>query len=184
MQDNFYAKDSLKQYKNIVEVGEYTYGQPKILHWGEKATLKIGKFCSIAEGVMIFLGGNHRVDWVTTYPFNVLDEWAAKDIIGHPATKGNVIIGNDVWIGYGATILSGVTIGDGAVIGARAVVTQDIQPYALVVGNPAIMAKKRFNQKKIDQLLKIKWWDWSSEKIKQNVKYLCNTNVDKLLELN
>lgn len=95
-------------------VGRHTYGNPEIIEWGEGATLSIGAFCSIAEGVAIFLGGNHRLDWVTTYPFNYLWECGAG-FQGHPATKGDVVIGNDVWIGRNAAILSGVHIGDGAV---------------------------------------------------------------------
>lgn len=178
----FYTKDLLADYNNIVEVGDFTYGKPKILHWGEKAELKIGKFCSIADEVVIFLGGNHRIDWITTYPFPaIVNDWPeAKDIEGHPTTKGNVIIGNDVWIGYGATILSGVTVGDGAVIGARAVVTKDVDPYSIVTGNPARLIRKRFDEKVIDKLLAIKWWNWPIEKIKKNIKLLCSGDIDNL----
>ncbi len=177
--NDFYTKDLLKGLGKLVEVGDFTYGNPKIMHWGENARLKIGKFCSIAENVVIFLGGNHRHDWVTTYPFPALSQdWPeAKDIVGHPATKGDVIIGNDVWIGYGAVILSGVKIGDGAVIGAMSVVRRDVEPYAIVAGNPAIEIKKRFDEKTIEKLLKLKWWDWSIEKIKKSVKDLCSNNI-------
>src|ERR1035437_8628156 len=94
----FFTKDVLvgRGYK----IGDYTYGSPTVLHWGEAVTLEIGKFCSIADDVTIFLGGNHRIDWVTTYPFNVLPQYfpTGKDISGHPASKGDIIIGNDVWI--------------------------------------------------------------------------------------
>lgn len=142
----FYTKDFLKNFGDLVDIGSYTYGNPRLFHWGEDSKLKIGKFCSIADDVKIFLGGNHRMDWITTYPFSALkEEWPeAKDVKGHPATKGDVVIGNDVWIGYGATILSGVKIGNGAVIGAMAVVSKDVEPYSVVVGNPALEVKKDF----------------------------------------
>jgi len=185
MMENFYTKDKLKNWvgSGILEVGDYTYGSPKILHWGEEAKIKIGKFCSIADEVVIFLGGNHRIDWITTYPFSALSiEWPeASNIVGHPVTKGDVIIGNDVWIGYGATIMSGITIGDGAVIGARSVVTKNVAPYSIFAGNPAKEIKKRFDDKTIEKLLNLKWWDWSIEKIKKNVRVLCSDNFNEIL---
>ncbi len=90
------------------DIGDWTYGDPQVLSWGEGTTLKIGKFCSLAKDVTIMLGGEHRIDWVTTYPFNAIFQ-DATHIIGHPKSKGNVVIGNDVWVGKGALILSGVT---------------------------------------------------------------------------
>jgi acetyltransferase-like isoleucine patch superfamily enzyme len=145
-------------------VGRGTYGEPEVRHWGEPATLKVGSFCSIAVDVTIFLGGNHRIDWITTYPFPVMRE-SAKNIPGHPATKGDVIIGNDVWIAAGATILSGVRIGNGAVIGACSVVTKDVPPYGIVAGNPAKLVRFRFSEEEIATLEKIAWWDWPDAKI-------------------
>lgn len=165
------------------EAGDYTYGQPKIGDFGEGAKLKIGKFCSIADGTVIYIGGNHRVDWVTTYPFPVIhDDWPeAKHITGHPATKGDVIIGNDVWIAYGVIILSGVTIGDGAVVGAGSVITRNVEPYSIVAGNPAKFIKKRFDEETIEKLLQTKWWDWPEEKIRENIEILCSNNLDYLM---
>jgi len=187
MSENFYTKNFLRNEveKGVVSIGDYTYGKPKVLHWGEDAKLKIGKFCSIADEVVIFLGGNHRTDWVTTYPFPVLvSDWPEAGLIkGHPGTKGDVVVGNDVWIGYGATILSGTVIGDGAVIGARSVVTKNVEAYAIVAGNPAREIKKRFNQSQIERLLEIKWWEWSIEKIKKNIKLLCSGDIDNLLNV-
>ena len=167
------------------EIGRGTYciGKPqlKIYTWGEGAVLKMGSFCSIAVGVKIYLGGEHRIDWGTTYPFNRL--WlAAKKVTGHPKTKGDVIIGNDVWIGTEAMIMSGVTIGDGAVIGARALVTCDVPPYGIAVGNPATVIKKRFDEKIISRLLKIKWWDWDDEMIEKTLPLLLNEDIEKFLE--
>lgn len=117
-----------KKYKRY-DIGQYTYGRPKV--FGDEANLKIGKFCSIAMGTTIYLGAEHHMDWITTYPF-----FAKFDEAKHTSntTKGNVIIGNDVWIADGALILSGVTIGDGAVIGARSVVTKNVAPYEIVGG--------------------------------------------------
>jgi acetyltransferase-like isoleucine patch superfamily enzyme len=171
--------------RDDVEIDDYTYGNPTVLSWGEGKKLKIGKFCSIAGGVVIFLGGNHRTDWVTTYPFaEFLGQWPeSRGIEGHPASKGDVVIGNDVWIGSGATIMSGVKIADGAVIAARAVVTKDVEPYAIVAGNPARLIRKRFDDQTIRMLLEIKWWEWSREKIGANVRVLCSENVAKMREL-
>ena len=151
--DEIFTKNLLNGKQFII--GDFTYGKPRVHHWGENATLQIGKFCSIAENVNIYLGGNHRIDWITTYPFSALTQYfpMAKGIVGHPTTKGNVVIGNDVWIGNGATIMSGVTIGDGAVIGTMAVVAKDVKPYEIVVGNPARLIKKRFNDETIAKLL-------------------------------
>ncbi len=182
--ENFYTKDLLKDWGDRVEIGEYTYGKPNILHWGEDARLKVGKFCSIAKDVTIFLGGNHRTDWVTTYPFPAIEDWQeAKEIKGHPATKGDVVIGNDVWIGDGATILSGVNIGDGAVIGTKAVVGKNVSPYSIVAGNPAKEIRKRFDEESINKLLEIKWWNWPIEKTKENINFLCSDDINKFINL-
>lgn len=170
----------------LIEVGDYTYGKPKVLHWDDSTHLHIGKFCSIADGVTILLGGNHRTDWVTTYPFNVLSEPFpnAKTITGHPATKGDIWIGNDVWIGRGVTILSGVHIGDGAVLGTNAVIVKDVEPYSVVVGNPGKTVKKRFDEQVIKALLKIRWWDWDKDKINKEVGLLCSSNIQEFINHN
>lgn len=164
----------------LYEVGEYTYGQPCIHWWGEPARLKIGKFCSLAPGVQIFLGGEHRTDWVTTYPFTAIHSRAAH-IPGHPRTKGDVVIGNDVWIGHEALILSGVTIGDGVVIGARAVVTKNVLPYAIVAGNPAELVRYRFSEIQRTALLRIAWWDWSFAQIREAWPLLLSKNIDAFI---
>lgn len=180
--DNFYTKDLLDdKYKN--NIGDFTYGNPKVMDWDEGARLYIGKFCSIADEVTIFLGGEHRTDWASTYPFSALiSEWPnAVSVEGHPKTKGDVIIGNDVWIGYGSTILSGVKIGNGAVIGAKSVVTKDVEPYSIVAGNPIKFIKNRFSNDSIEKLLKVEWWDWEIEKIKKNISLLCSNNLTSLL---
>lgn len=163
------------------QIGEYTYGSPAIHTFDDQKTkLIIGRFCSIAKGVNIFLNGEHRHDWITTYPFNILFKEQAGHITGHPKSKGDVIIGNDAWIGYKAMILSGVKIGDGAVIGAGAVVSRDVAPYSIVAGNPARHIKFRFDQQQIEKLLKLKWWDWDIDKVLQNVDQLCSNNLSAL----
>jgi acetyltransferase-like isoleucine patch superfamily enzyme len=141
-------------------IGDYTYGEP-IVRFSrfERAVLKIGNYCSIAPGVEIILGLNHRSDWVSTYPFRGGEDRRAADDTDELNTKGDVDIGSDVWIGAGATILSGVTVGDGAVIGARAVVSRDVPPYGIVAGNPARLVRRRFSDDVVDALLRIKWWN-------------------------
>jgi acetyltransferase-like isoleucine patch superfamily enzyme len=170
----------------LYDIGEYTYGSPRILSYGEGARLQIGSYCSIAVEVQIFLGGEHRPDWVTTYPFPPLSgDWPeARGIEGTPATKGDVVIGNDVWIGHGATILSGVTIGDGAVVGAMAVVAKDVPPYAIVVGNPARVVKVRFDEATVARLLEIKWWEWPEARIRENIRLLCSDRIEQFIAEN
>ena len=163
--------------------GKYTYGNPTIHFNNPDATLTIGNFCSIAVNCNIYLGGNHRTDWVTTYPFGHIHQGIFKSFNGkgHPATKGNVIIGNDVWIGGNVTIMSGVTIGDGAVIANNSHVVKDVEPYTLVGGNPAKFIKYRFTPEQIEKLLQIKWWNWDDEKINNILPLLCSSNINEFI---
>lgn len=164
-------------------MGENSYHEPLIVRYpGDKNQVIIGKYCSIASYVKIFVGGEHRMDWISTYPFRVMFELEGKSKDGHPKSKGDVIIGNDVWIGYGTTILSGITIGDGAVIGAESLVTSNIEPYTIAAGNPCTPIRKRFSEEQIKKLLEIKWWDWNVSKVLKNVDLLCDNKIDLFID--
>ena len=180
-----YTKDLLKDQSDKFgyEVGNYSYGNLSVLNYGAGKKLFVGNYCSFGAGVTIFLDGNHRSDWVTTYPFTAIgDTWPeAIGIPGHPQSNGDVRIGSDVWIGQAATIMSGVTIGDGAVISALALVTKDVPPYAVVGGNPAKFLKWRFPENIRNELEAIAWWNWSEQEIKQILPYLVSSDIDMFL---
>lgn len=160
----------------------YSYGSPRVMDWGGGGQLKIGNFCSIAVGVTILIGGEHKTDWVTTYPFgHINQDTFPHHGLGHPSSKGDVVIENDVWIGANATIMSGVTVGSGAVIGACSVVTKDVPPYCIVAGNPARVVKKRFADDQIAALLENPWWERSEEEIRELIPLLCSERVDELI---
>ncbi|MDR7135224.1 acetyltransferase-like isoleucine patch superfamily enzyme [Lysobacter niastensis] len=164
-----------------VSIGRYTYGNATFKLWLEEESVRIGSFCSIADDVLIFGGGEHRPDWVTTYPLRIAFGDPLAGLDGHPATKGPTVIGNDVWIGHGARILSGVVIGDGACIGAGAVVTKPVPAYAVVAGNPAEVKRLRFSPPQVEQLLRIRWWDWPIEAIRDHTPLLCSSDIDAFI---
>ncbi len=195
-----FLKDTLRN-KNI-EVGDNTYysgfyhgehfdelcvryllGDPeslKILRANDTEIdrLIIGKFCCFASGVVIVMGGNqgHNPENITVYPFP--DKLAELKKL-----KGDTVIGNDVWLGTEAMILPGVKIGDGAIIGARALVSKDVEPYNVVVGNPGRVIKQRFSDDEVDKLLKIRWWDWPMKEVFAQQDILCSGNIDLLWEI-
>ena len=190
-----YLKDVVKG-ENI-EVGDYTIyndfvNDPRdfeknnvLYHYpinGDK--LKIGKFCSIACGAkFMFTSGNHSMKSLSTYTFPIFfDEWEldAKNITDALDNKGDIVIGNDVWIGYEAVIMSGVKIGDGAIIGTRAVVTKDVLAYTIVGGVPAKPIRRRFDDETIGKLQKLRWWDWDREKIKQSISAIQSGDIAAL----
>ena len=137
--------------------------------------LIIGNYCSIGSGAVFMMAGNqgHLTDWVSTFPFHFQAN-IFKNSKNPYKKSGDTIVGHDVWIGSEAMIMAGVTIGSGAVIASRAVVTKDVKPYAVVGGNPAEVIKYRFSDDEIEKLLKMKWWDWSEEKVKENMELLCS----------
>lgn len=145
--------------------------------------LIIGKFCSIASDVKFIMnGGNHRTDWFTNYPFPIFGQgWevAMPDDWPH---KGDTVIGNDVWIGYGATLMPGVQVGDGAIIAAQAVVTKSVPPYAVVGGNPAQIIRHRFDEATIEALLELQWWHWEIERITRHLRAICAADLAALCE--
>lgn len=190
--------DKLCFLKNIIKnpnivVGDYTYyddfenvenfEKNVKYHFdftGDK--LIIGKFCMIASGAKFIMNGaNHLTDALSTYPFAIFGKgWeTAMDEKSYP-NKGNSVIGNDVWIGHNATIMAGVKIGDGAIIATNSTVVKDVEPYAIVGGNPASEIKKRFKKATIEKLLELKWWDWDIEKITKNIQNLTDNNIENL----
>lgn len=180
---------------NII-VGDYTYYDDALAptefeknnvlfnypEFGDK--LIIGKFCSIASGTKFIMGSaNHRLGSVTTYPFNVFGgSWQENtpDHMSQLPFKGDIVIGNDVWIGRESIIMPGVKIGDGAIIAAYSVVTKDVEPYSVVGGNPARFIKKRFNDELIELLLEFKWWDLPPEKLVTVLPLLCDFDLEKV----
>lgn len=192
--------DRLCFLKNIVKnpniiVGDYTYYDDfenvenfeKNIKYhfdfvGDK--LIIGKFCMIASDVKFIMNGaNHLTDSMSTYPFAIFGKgWEnAMEGKSYPQ-KGDINIGNDVWIGYNATIMAGVNIGDGAIIAANSIVTKDVEPYTIVGGNPAKKIRKRFSEDIIAKLLKLKWWNWNIDKITKNIQNLTDNKIEKLIE--
>lgn len=174
-----------------VEIGAYTYYSDNkespekfydhIEHHyeflGDK--LIIGKFCAIAEGVKFIMNGaNHRMDGISTYPFNIFGGgWErVTPTVEELPFKGDTVIGNDVWIGQNVTIMPGVKIGDGAIIAANATVVKNVEPYTIYGGNPARFIKKRFSDEIIEFLLKLKWWDWEEEKIFTHLEMLTSAS--------
>ena len=205
MENKIYPRSHDKQIvylKNVISkpnivVGDYTIyndfvNDPRdfeknnvLYHYpinGDK--LIIGKFCSIACGAkFMFTSGNHTLKSLSNYTFPVFfDEWnlPASEIATAWDNKGDIIIGNDVWIGYEAVIMPGVQIGDGAIIGTRAVVTKDVEPYTIVGGVPAKPIRKRFDEATVEKLLKLEWWNWGKEKIQANLSLIRNGKIDEL----
>jgi acetyltransferase-like isoleucine patch superfamily enzyme len=162
------------------EIGEGSYGYPDVVFYDAGAMLKVGKYCGFAPKVTILLGGEHHHDWVSSYPFSLLNE-DASGLSGYPFTKGDVVIGNDVWIGYDSLILSGVTIGDGAVIAAKSLVAKDVDPFAVVGGVPAKLIRYRFDEPTIGSLREIAWWNWPEEKIKENWHLIQSPHVGEFI---
>jgi len=175
-----------------MEVGKHTYGQNNItIAWPHPSSkIIIGNFCSIGVSISVWLGGNHKINWMTSYPFgnihsNIFPGFKSIDSNGE--TKGNVVIGNDVWIAKESSIMSGVTIGDGAIVAAKSHVVKDVPPYAIVGGNPAKVIRYRFEKEVIDLLLELKWWNQSDEWIRNNIQHILKqpdeTTVETLKSL-
>lgn len=176
-----------------IQVGNYTYYDDpngptgfehnNVLYNYGPEKLVIGKFCAIATGVKFIMNGaNHKLDGISTYPFPILGhgwEVAMAQMLNLPS-RGDTIVGNDVWIGLESVIMPGVTIGDGAVIAAKSVVVKDVAPYTIVGGNPAKVIKQRFKDPAIKQLLQIQWWNWTIDKITRNLALIMANDIDAL----
>lgn len=176
-----HTRDLLTQ--SYVSVGRYTYGEPHIPPYERHDNvIRIGSFCSIAQEVLILLGGSHPYSWVAQFPF----EKEPTSFPNHSGntychSKGNVIIGNDVWIGRQTIIMSGINIGDGAIIAAGSVVTKDVPSYSIVGGNPAKILRYRFDDEIINALIKISWWNWSDEKINEKLHLITSEDIEKFI---
>jgi len=161
--------------------GVGTYGIPEVIEFGDDTILRVGSYTSIAEGVRILLGGEHRTDWITTYPFPAMIK-EVDDIKDYAPSKGDVVIGSDCWICADAMILSGVTIGHGAIVAAGAVVTRDVAPFSVVGGNPCKFIRWRFEEDVRELLLQAAWWDWPVEEVKAFARTLCSSDMPAFLD--
>jgi acetyltransferase-like isoleucine patch superfamily enzyme len=167
----------------FLTMGRHSYAPPRVHAYpGNDARARVGAFCSIAADAEFLLGGYHHPEWVSTFPFRIVLRLPGAFEDGQPTTRGDIVVGNDVWIGRGAKILSGVTVADGAVVGAYAVVTRDVRPYAIVVGNPARELRRRFDDARVNALLASRWWEWPLERIVASVPLLCSPEVDAFLK--
>jgi acetyltransferase-like isoleucine patch superfamily enzyme len=172
----------LKSESSQISIGAHSYGWPRFMTFAAHERIEIGAFCSIAEEVVIFGGGEHRSDWISTYPFRVAFELEGAGCDGHPHSKGKTTIGSDVWLGFRSIILSGVTIGHGAIVGAGAVVTTDVPAYTIVGGNPARCIRARFTKEACAVLLQVQWWNWPLDIILKNVNLLSSESVETNLQ--
>ncbi|TXM68926.1 CatB-related O-acetyltransferase [Methylobacterium sp. WL120] len=165
-------------------IGAYSYGRPKVRFAESGRRLTIGRYCSIADKVEILLGGDHRLDWASTYPFAAMRGlWPEADApADYHASRGDVSIGHDVWLGSGCMILSGVTVGHGAVVAARAVVAHDVPPYAVVAGNPARVVRTRFDEAMVADLVACAWWDLPHATVARLVPLLQSGRIPELVE--
>ncbi|WP_375466069.1 CatB-related O-acetyltransferase [uncultured Methylobacterium sp.] len=164
-------------------IGAYSYGRPKVRFPESGRRLTIGRYCSIADKVEILLGGDHRLDWASTYPFAAMGGlWPDADApVEYHAARGDVAIGHDVWLGSGCMILSGVSIGHGAVVAARAVVTRDVPAYAVAAGNPARVVRHRFDAATVEALVACAWWDLSHAEVTRLVPLLQSGRIAELV---
>lgn len=180
----------------LITVGDYTYYDDfENVHNFERNVryhfdfstdrLIIGKFCMIASGVeFIMNGANHLTDAISTYPFAIFGEAWTDAMAGKEyPQKGDITIGNDVWIGYQATLMAGIKVGDGAIIATKSVVTRDVPPYTIVGGNPAQVIRKRFSEEQTALLMRLQWWDWEVEKITQHIQKLTSADIEGLAQL-
>jgi acetyltransferase-like isoleucine patch superfamily enzyme len=160
-------------------MGTMSYYAPQIVKFkGDTGRVIIGNFASIAPDAEFFVGGLHRTEWVSLYGLRAMLELPGAHEDGFTHGRGDIVVGSDTWVTKGCTVMSGVTIGDGAVVATKAVVTKDVRPYAIVAGNPAREIGRRFSDEQVEALLRIRWWDWPTEQVKERVDLLSNPDVD------
>lgn len=162
-----------------LKIGRHSYGEPVVVAARDSTVrVTIGNFCSIADGVTFLCSGDHRPDWVTTFPFRLRLGLPGAGADGHPRHKGDIVVGHDVWIGRDVMILEGVHIGHGAVVAARSLVTRDVAPYSIVAGTPARELRPRFPPGIVADLLAVEWWHWDDRTILERIPELCSTEVE------
>ncbi|MES1992841.1 MAG: CatB-related O-acetyltransferase [Pseudomonadota bacterium] len=167
------------QYK----IGRGSYGPLRIETYGDKSKLEIGAFCAIANGATVLLGGEHRSEWISTFPFD--RKYLADRQLPHSSfARGDIVIGNDVWIGHDVLILSGTEIGDGAIIAARSVLRGKVEPYSIYAGTPAKFVRFRFTEEEIQSLMKIRWWDWDDARIAEQSHLLASGDLKSFIQKN
>ncbi len=163
-------------------MGNMSYYAPNVIKYkGDSGRVIIGNFASVAPDADFYVGGLHRVEWVSLYGLRAMLELPGAYEDGFTHGRGDIVVGSDTWVTNGCTVMSGVTIGDGAVIGTKAVVAKDVRPYAIVVGNPAKEIGRRFSDEQVEALLRIKWWDWPTELVKERVDALSSPDVDAFI---
>ena len=177
---SIFTRDNIPQ-DEFTKIGEWSYGAPSVSRAYSGCKLEIGKFCSFGAGIQIAFWGKHQMQDISTYPFNILQGW--PPVTGTLVEGENIFIGNDVWIGHNALIMQGAYIEDGAVVGAHSIVGGHVNPYALVVGNPAKEVRKRFPEDQIQKLVEMTWWNWPIEKVRQHLQIISSPNVELLHQI-
>jgi acetyltransferase-like isoleucine patch superfamily enzyme len=160
-------------------MGRESYYAPRVVKYkGDTGRVVIGNFASVAPDADFYVGGLHRIEWVSLYGLRAMLALPGAYEDGFPHGRGDIVVGSDTWVTNGTTVMSGVTIGDGAVVGTKAVVAKDVRPYAIVVGNPAREIARRFTDAQVEALLRIRWWDWPTQLVKERVELLSSPDVD------
>lgn len=163
-------------------MGNMSYYAPNIVKYeGDTGRVIIGNFASVAPNADFYVGGLHRTEWVSQYGLRAMLDLPGAHEDGFTHGRGDIVVGSDTWVTNGCTVMSGVTIGDGAVVGTKAVVARDVRPYAIVVGNPAREIRRRFSDEQVDALLRIGWWDWPTDKVKEHVALISSPDVDAFI---
>ena len=179
------AHEELWEIGDRLTMGRHAYGKPLVRSYREESEstrVRIGSFVSIADDVILMIGGDRPIDRASTFPFRIRFGLPGRYRDGFGSSKGDIVIGNDVFVGRGVRVLSGVTIGDGAVVGAYSVIAGDVRPYAVMIGNPAVEISRRFPDEQVEALLRIRWWEWSDDRLMTSVELLNDRPIDEFIE--